>query len=221
MLESIFSSAELTLPNMLICSFASIIFGIGTACIYMYKNNYNRNFVITLSLLPAIVQTVIMLVNGSLGTGVAVLGAFSLVRFRSIPGGSREICSIFLAMALGLASSMGYLLFAAIFLLIVGAVTVTLTLSHFGDSALLERDLRITIPEDLDYCGIFDDLFAAFTKKSELIKVKTTNMGSLFELRYRIVLKNARAEKRFIDELRCRNGNLTIICGRASHGEEL
>lgn len=223
MLESIITSTStgvVTLQSLMACTIASIILGIGVAVVYMYKNEYNRNFVITLALLPAMVQVVISLVNGNLGTGVAVLGAFSLVRFRSVPGSAREISSIFFAMAIGLATAMGYILYAFAFLLIIGAMTILLTLIRFGDSRSKEKDLRITIPEDLDYTGIFDDLFAAYTRRAELLRVKTTNMGSLYELRYRIVLKDENTEKQLLDKLRCRNGNLTILCGRVATGKE-
>lgn len=219
MLESIITSTStgvVTLQSLMACTTASIILGIGVAGVYMYKNEYNRNFVITLALLPAMVQVVISLVNGNLGTGVAVLGAFSLVRFRSVPGSAREISSIFFAMAIGLATAMGYILYAFGFLFIIGAMTIMLTLMRFGDSCFQEKDLRITIPEDLDYTGIFDDLFAAYTRRAELLRVKTTNMGSLYELRYRIVLKDESTEKQLLDKLRCRNGNLTILCGRVA-----
>lgn len=223
MLESIITSTStgvVTLQSLMACTIASIILGIGVAVVYMYKNEYNRNFVITLALLPAMVQVVISLVNGNLGAGVAVLGAFSLVRFRSVPGSAREISSIFFAMAIGLATAMGYILYAFAFLLIIGAMTILLTLIRFGDSRSQEKDLRITIPEDLDYTGIFDDLFAAYTRRAELLRVKTTNMGSLYELRYRIVLKDENTEKQLLDKLRCRNGNLTILCGRVATGKE-
>lgn len=223
MLESIITSTStgvVTLQSLMACTIASIILGIGVAGVYMYKNEYNRNFVITLALLPAMVQVVISLVNGNLGTGVAVLGAFSLIRFRSVPGSAREISSIFFAMAIGLATAMGYILYAFAFLLIIGAMTILLTLIRFGDSHSQEKDLRITIPEDLDYTGIFDDLFAAYTRRAELLRVKTTNMGSLYELRYRIILKDENAEKQLLDKLRCRNGNLTILCGRVATGKD-
>lgn len=223
MLESIITSTStgvVTLQSLLACTIASIVLGIGVAGVYMYKNEYNRNFVITLALLPAMVQVVISLVNGNLGTGVAVLGAFSLVRFRSVPGSAREISSIFFAMAIGLATAMGYIIYAFAFLLIIGAMTILLTLIHFGDSRSQEKDLRITIPEDLDYTGIFDDLFAAYTRRAELLRVKTTNMGSLYELRYRILLKDDSTEKQLLDKLRCRNGNLTILCGRVATSKE-
>ncbi|MEL7568590.1 MAG: DUF4956 domain-containing protein [Dehalobacterium sp.] len=217
MLESIFSANaanSITLEGLLISTLASIVLGFGVALIYMYKSIYTKNFVVTLALLPAMVQIVIMLVNGNIGTGVAVMGAFSLIRFRSVPGNAREISSIFLAMAVGLATGMGYLGVAALFLIIVGIMTVLLFTSGFGDQMKSEKELKVTIPENLDYSGIFDDLFQKYTKYAELVKVKTTNMGSLYELQYHIVLSEQAGEKEFLDEIRCRNGNLNIVCGR-------
>jgi len=200
------------------CTFASLILGAICALIYMFKNPYTKGFVVTLTLLPAIIQLVIMMVNGNVGTGVAVMGAFSLVRFRSVAGSAREICSIFLAMAIGLATGMGYIGIAAIFLVIIGAANLLLTATPFGEQKKAEKMLKVTIPEDFNYTDLFDDLFKKYTAKSELIKDKTTNMGSLFELQYEIVLKNKEQEKQFLDEVRCRNGNLNIVCGRLPSG---
>lgn len=219
MLESIFSANAantITFHGLFISTLASIILGVGVAYIYMYKSVYTKNFVVTLALMPAMVQIIIMLVNGNIGTGVAVMGAFSLVRFRSVPGSAREISSIFLAMAVGLATGMGYLGVAALFLIIIGITTVLLFTSGFGEEMKGEKELKITIPESLDYSGIFDDLFKKYTKSAELVKVKTTNMGSLYELQYHIVLAAQTVEKEFLDEIRCRNGNLNIACGRVS-----
>ncbi|MBC8530891.1 DUF4956 domain-containing protein [Gehongia tenuis] len=218
MLNSILNNTaatSVTLPSLLLCILASLVLGVGIALIYMYKNVYSKNFVITLALLPAMVQIVIMLVNGNLGTGIAVMGAFSLVRFRSVPGSAREIGSIFFAMAVGLATGMGYLGIAFLFLVIVGLMTVLLVSIRFGEPRRREKELKITIPENLDYTGIFDDLFEKYTKSAELIRVRTTSMGSLYELSYHITLRKEGIEKEFIDEIRCRNGNLNIACGRA------
>ncbi len=227
MLESVFQSFLTTTPSgvvslqsLLLCTGVSILLGLGVAGIYMFRNSYHRNFVVTLALLPAMVQVVITLVNGNLGTGVAVLGAFSLVRFRSVPGGAREISSIFFAMAIGLATAMGYLFYALLFLLIIGACTVLLTVCRFGEQPGSARELKISIPEDLDYAGLFDDLFARYTRSARLLRVRTTNLGSLFELRYEIDLKDAKQEKEFLDQLRCRNGNLTIICSLTGIGRD-
>ena len=175
----------------------------------------------TLALLPAIVQVVIMLVNGNLGAGVAVAGAFSLVRFRSAPGTAREITALFLAMALGLATGMGYVVLAALFFAIAALAIWGLTALGFGRPAAAQRVLKITIPENLDYDGLFDDLLARYTKTHELIRVKTGSMGTLYELEYRITLPGGTVPKEFLDALRCRNGNLGISCGREVTKEAL
>lgn len=223
MLESILSNAAsaISLTQLLLCAGVSIVLGIGVSLVYMFQNTYSKSFVVTLALMPVMVQTVIMLVNGNLGAGVAVMGAFSLVRFRSVPGSAREIGSIFLAMALGLATGMGYLVFAFLLLVLVGCVSLLLTVTRFGEPAQTEKELKITIPENLDYAGIFDDLFAKYTKRAELLSVKTTNMGSLYELCYRVVLRSSAIEKGFLDAIRCRNGNLNIVCGRAAANREI
>lgn len=226
MLESLLSmsaaSTSISFAQILVNTIASIFIGLGAAYIYMYKNRYSKSFVVTLALLPAMVQIVIMIVNGNIGTGIAVMGAFSLVRFRSIPGSAREIGSIFFAMALGLATGTGLVVYAFMFLLIVGGMTLLLTNSSFGENKGIEKDLKITIPENLNYEGIFDDLFEKYTQSAELVQVRTTNMGSLFELSYRVAMDKKTSEKELIDQLRCRNGNLNIVCGRvASLKEEL
>lgn len=222
MLNSIlnYSAATLTPVQFLICCTVSVILGISLAAVHTYRNHCSRNFFITLALLPLIVQTVIMLVNGNLGTGVAVMGAFSLVRFRSVPGNSREINSIFLAMAVGLAVGMGYLWLASLLFLLIGFFTLLLLSLPEGKSARTEKELKITIPENLDYFGVFDEIFGSYTSQNELIRVKTVNMGSLYELQYKIKLKSQDLEKRFIDELRCRNGNLPIVCAKAASDKE-
>lgn len=219
MLNSILTET-ITWYSLLICTAASFILGIIGALIYMYKSTYTKGFILTLAVLPAVVQIVIMLVNGNLGTGVAVMGAFGLVRFRSAPGGAREIGSIFLAMALGLATGTGYITVAVIFLAMYALISILLISAKFGEGSPLEKELKITIPESLDYNGIFDDLFDEYTKKSDLIKVKTTNMGSLYELTYHIIVPDLSREKEFIDKIRCRNGNLNIVCGRVPVGKD-
>lgn len=187
----------------------------------MYKSRYTQSFVVTLAMLPAVVQVVIMLVNGNIGAGVAVAGAFSLVRFRSAPGTAREIGIIFLAMAIGLATGMGYVVLAVLFFLVMAVFMLAMSVLRFGGGNEHERELKITIPETLDYDGLFDDLFQKYTRSAELNKIKTTNMGTLYELDYRIVLKSERIPKAFLDELRCRNGNLNIVCGRVTSKEAL
>ena len=226
MLKTIFSSifadttAAFTLGQFLACTAASLILGLLIAVVYMYKSDCSKSFAVTLVLMPVIVQMVIMLVNGNLGTGVAVAGAFSLVRFRSAPGSAKEISSIFLAMAVGLATGMGFLGTAAVFTIVVEAVWFVLVQTGFGEKKEEEKVLRITIPESLDYTSVFDDIFAQYLRKCELVQVKTTNMGSLFKLEYRITFRAEGEEKKMIDQLRCRNGNLEILCSRAQTGRE-
>ena len=212
---------SITLTTFLICTGVSLAFGVLTALVYLFKNRCSQSFAVTLAVLPAIVQAVIMLVNGNIGAGVAVAGAFSLVRFRSAPGTAREIGAIFLAMAIGLATGMGYVTLAVLFFAIIGLFMLLLQFIRFGDGKKAERTLKITIPESLDYDGLFDDLFGQYTEKASLEKVKTSSMGTLFELEYAIVLKTAEIPKAFIDEIRTRNGNLNITCSKVSAKETL
>lgn len=207
-------------PQFLLCLFVSLAIGVFLALVYTYQAHYTQSFVITLALIPSIVCLVILLVNGSIGAGVAVAGAFNLVRFRSFPGSAKEIGAIFLAMGTGLAAGMGYLGYAVVSALILGCGSICYT--HFGfgipKNADRRKTLHITIPEHLDYTQVFDALLEQYTTKHEILSVKTTNMGSLFKLTYQITLKDSKEEKQFIDELRCRNGNLEIVVSRQETG---
>ena len=220
MLNSILGT-EITLSSFLICTGVSLLLGIGIALVAGYRSRSTQSLAVTLAILPAVVQAVITLVNGRIGAGIAVAGAFSLVRFRSAPGTAREIAAIFLAMAIGLATGMGYVGLAALLFLIVAGAMLALTAMRFGQKEDAGRILKITIPEDLDYDGLFDDLFERYTTAHTLEKVKTTNMGTLYELRYRITLRQEPVPKVFLDELRCRNGNLNITCCREESHESL
>lgn len=210
----------IAVPLFLACVAVSLLIGVFIAMVYSYKSNYTKSFLVTLAMLPAIVCVVIMMVNGNVGTGVAVAGAFSLVRFRSLPGTAKEIGTIFLAMSAGLITGMGYLGYAVLFSLIMGMIMLFYTKIGFGEKKMADeaRILRITIPEDLDYSGIFDDLFEKYTESASVLSVKTTNMGSMFKLTYQIMLKDIRQEKAFMDDLRCRNGNLEISMSRQESG---
>lgn len=222
MLDSIFlegSTMTLTASNFLLSFAISLALGFVIAGLYMFRSHYSKSFVMTLVMLPAVVQVVILLVNGNLGVGVAVAGTFSLVRFRSVPGTAREITSIFLAMAVGLAAGMGYLGIAVLLVVVLGAVSMILTITSFGDQRN-RKDLRITIPESLNYTDVFDDILKSYAKNWEMVQVKTTNMGSLYKLTYQIEMKDTSEEKKMIDELRCRNGNLEISCMTSSFGKE-
>ena len=223
MLNSIFNSVivgSVTITSFAYCTITSLVLGIIIALSHTYKTRYTQSFVLTLAVLPVVVQTVIMLINGNIGTGIAVAGAFSLVRFRSAAGTAKEIGSIFLAMTVGLTCGVGYLFIAAILAIIVSCITLLYLKLWAGSKKSEEKHLKITIPENLDYTDLFDDLMEQYTTRHELVRVKTTNMGSLFQLSYVIRLKDAKKEKQFIDELRCRNGNLDIICGKTEEGLE-
>ena len=206
------TTTGITLQAFLICIAAALVLGAVMAMVYCFRTPHSKSFVFTLALLPATVAVVIMMVNGNLGAGVAVAGAFSLVRFRSTPGTAKEIGAIFMSMAVGLACGMGYPGFGLIFAAIMCAVSLLYGLIGFGGrrNENLRRVLRITVPEDLDYPTIFDDLLEKYTAKAVLTDVKTTNLGSLNRLTYDLILRKAGTEKEFIDELRCRNGNLEI-----------
>lgn len=205
--------------DFLLCLGTSLALGILLALTYTFKNEHTRSFIVTLALLPAVVCVVIMMVNGNIGAGVAVAGAFSLVRFRSAPGTAKEIVTIFLAMAAGLITGMGYLGFAALFTLImcIAFIVYNLITGTHTPGAALDRVIKITIPEDLDYTNVFDEIFNEYTKKNQLVKVKSTNLGSMFRLTYLVTLRNALLEKEMIDRIRERNGNLEIMVSRTEY----
>lgn len=230
MLESTFSSVfgtaeslvgAVSAADFLLCCVFSVVLGAACAGVYMFRHSYSKNFVVTLALLPLIVQMVITLVNGNLGAGIAVMGVFNLVRFRSIPGSAKDIGSVFLAMAIGLATGMGFIALAVLFTVIVGIANVVYVLSPFGKQKAPEKMLKITIPEDLEYDGVFDGVLARYTDEHELVEVQTTNMGSLFLLEYAVRMKEPGVEKRMIDEVRCLNGNLKVVLGRAAASKEV
>ena len=203
---------------------AALVLGAVIALVYTIRGDYTKSFVVTLALLPAMVTAVILMVSGSLGAGVAVAGTFSLVRFRSAPGSAREIGAVFLSMAAGLACGMGCPLAAAVLTLAVSAVYLGYMFSSFGEKrgGDLRKTLQITVPEDLEYGGIFDDLFSEYTTQARMTRVKTTNLGSLNRLTYEITLRRPGVEKAFLDALRCRNGNLEIsLAERSAEGCEL
>ena len=223
MLESILTTTtDLTIAQYLILTGVSLLLGLISALVYMHRNTYTKGFVLSLVLLPTVVQTVILLVSGNLGAGVAVAGTFSLVRFRSVPGGAREIAAIFTAMAIGLATGMGYIAVAALLTVAVGLASLVMIHLRFGEQDANKRRLRVTMPEDLDYTKVFDDVFSQYATQVELKKVKTTNLGSMFELQYDLTLRDPEQEKPFLDAIRTRNGNLNIMLSRTpGNNEEL
>ena len=215
------TSTTLSYANMAACTAVSLVLGLVIALCYMYcSEKKSKSFIITLAALPILVQAVIMLVNGNLGTGVAIMGAFSLIRFRSVAGSAREIGAVFFAMTVGLATGMGYVGFAVIITAVVALLFLVLTKIGFGGNGTADKHLKVTIPENLNYDGMFDDLFAEYLSEVSLEKVKTTNLGSMFEVSYLIKFKKDGSEKGFIDAIRVRNGNLPIVCAKVSAGAE-
>ena len=218
MLDSFFSGLyngstdSITAPLYLTLTFSALLLGAALALVYRRNNRCSRSFAVTLATLPAVVSTVILMVSGSIGAGVAVAGTFSLVRFRSAPGTGKEIAAVFTSMAIGLACGMGCPGLALLFTGIMCLADLFYSRIRFGESGSesLDRSLHITVPESLEYAEIFDDVFAEYTSRAKLTRVKTTNLGSLNRLSYDITLRESGSEKKLIDALRCRNGNLEI-----------
>ena len=209
----------MSITAFLICELSALVLGFLAALVFTRGEQHSGAYAQTLALLPPVVALVIMMVNGNIGAGLAVAGTFALVRFRSAPGSAKEITGIFFTVAIGLACGMGYVGYAAVFFVIVAFCTLLLARLHFGEPAGSHRQLKITIPENLDYEGLFDDLFEKYTRSHELMRVRTTNMGTLYELVYTIELRDQDKTKEFIDAIRCRNGNLNISCGREAERE--
>ena len=220
MLDGIFASlytTSVTAPVFLAVCLLSVALGFGIALAYRNISGESGTMISALTVLPFLVQLVILLVNGNLGAGVAVAGAFSLVRFRSVPGSARDIMAIFLAMTVGLCCGMGY---CALAVLATVVTCILLLLQGWQEANAGARDIRVTIPENLDYNSLFSDLFAEYTASSKLLRVKTVNMGSLYSLHYRVTLKDEGKEKELLDAMRCRNGNLEISCGIAADNRQ-
>ena len=221
MFNSIFdtSTNALDITSILICSAVAITLGLVIAFTHLKTSRTSKNFLITLTILPLLVMVVMLMVNGSLGTSIAILGAFSLVRFRTIPGNSKEIASVFFAMAIGLALGMGHILFAAVVTAIVVILEIILGKTKIFNLSAQPQTLEITVPEDLDYTHAFDDIFKKYTTSAELVRSKTTNMGSLYQLSYEVYLKKTANEKAFLDAVRVKNSNLKVLLSHVSKEE--
>ena len=206
-------SMPMTIWQFLMCVITALVLGVLASLVFSVRRQQTNSLASAIALLPAVVTVVIMMVNGNIGAGLAVAGTFALIRFRSAPGSARDITGLFFAVAIGLSCGMGYLAVAAVFFVIFSAAVLLLTFTGFGENSAA-RQLKITIPENLDYDNLFDDILEKYTISYELIRVRTTNMGTLFELTYTVILKEKSISKQFIDELRCRNGNLNVICSR-------
>jgi uncharacterized membrane protein YhiD involved in acid resistance len=216
--DSIIGSADsIGLQDFLICIGFALAVGFVISLMYIYRNSHSDSFALTVALLPSIVCVVIMVVSGDIGAGIAIAGAFSLVRFRSAPASAKEIAIIFLAMATGLLIGMGFLAYAGLFAIIVCLVILAATSMNFGKprTRSSEKELLITIPEDLDYGSEIDGLLSEYTSECELVSVRSTNMGSMFKLKYNVTLKDEAQQKELIDKIRVRNGNLEVALMRA------
>ncbi len=207
-----------TVAVFLLCLATALVCGVLCALAAAYRTYTTKSFLISLILLPMIISTVIMMVNGNIGTGVAVMGAFSLVRFRSVPGKAKDIATIFLAMTAGLACAAGYIAIALLFTVIVCVVIVVL--AHIPMGTQRTMDLQITVPETLHISDAFGDIFATYTKSCRLVRTKTANMGSLYKLFYKVQLKDKNQVQEMIDALRVRNGNLEISLAEAEDSIE-
>lgn len=221
MFQTILRQQQPTAFSFFLCLLIAFVCGVAIAITYMNTGTFTKNFVQTLVVMPILVSVVMIMINGSLGTSVAILGAFGLVRFRSMQGSSREISYIFFVMAVGLSTGTGYIFFTILYVILLCALLYGMYYLKFGEKQTVEKELRITIPENLDYMGIFDDIFQKYTSSNQLIRVKTTNLGSMYELCYFVTINNPLNEKEMIDEIRCKNGNLNIVCGYREQKDEL
>ncbi|MCI3918079.1 DUF4956 domain-containing protein [Streptococcus intermedius] len=212
--NDVFTGTTINPASMFGAISIALVLGLILAKVYQYKTIYSKSFMMTLVMLPTLIAIVIFLVNGSLGAGVAVMGAFSLIRFRSAPGGAKELLAIFLAMTIGIAVGMGYLIFASVFTIIMSVVMLLLETVNFGQMKHSMRQVTVVIPESLDYETVFDDIFQKATNYIELANVKTSDMGSLFKIKYIVQLNGTMTEKELMDALRTRNGNLEIAISR-------
>lgn len=211
----------LNVETVLICAAVAILLGIIVAFTHMKTSKTTKGFAITLATLPLLVMAVMIMINGNLGTSIAILGAFSLIRFRSIQGDAKELLSIFFVMMIGLALGMGHVLFAIVITIIAVAIILIFSFTHFLEPNTYNRSLKIVIPEDLDYDEVFDDIFKKYTKKAELVKTKTMNMGSLYKLTYDVTLKKGIKEKEFLDEIRVKNCNLKVLLSHPEIEKEM
>ena len=216
---SIFANS-LTVGSFLLAIITSMVLGVVLSLVVMYKNKYTKSFISALVLIPAIETVVIMLVNDNLGIGLTVAGSFALIRFRSVKGNARELAAVFMAMTIGIICGTGYLMVAVLFTLVLCVAMFLLTVLNFGEQPKSERVLRITIPESLNYDEVLDEVLEKYTDNYELERVKTLSLGSLFRLDYNVTLKKGTSIKQMIDELRTRNGNLEIVCSKASVNRE-
>lgn len=216
-----FTSNGLSIPTVLIAAAAAVVLGLALALTHKKTAETSKSFLITLTVLPVLVMAVMIMINGNLGTSIAILGAFSLIRFRSIAGRARDLLAIFAAMMIGLALGMGHILFATVIMVIYIVANMILSYTNLLEPDPTRRILKVVIPEDLDYEEVFDDIFKKYTLRAKLVRTKTMNMGSLYKLTYDIQLKRGTKEKVFLDEIRVKNMNLKVLLSEPTYEEEV
>lgn len=223
MFNSIFDSTTtgLSITTGLICAGVALLLGVVIAITHMKTSQTTKGFLTTLATLPLLVMAVMIMINGNLGTSIAILGAFSLIRFRSIQGQAKDLLSVFFAMMIGLACGMGHILFAVVITIIAVVAIIFFSYTHFLEPNKKQRILKIVIPEDLDYEEVFEEIFKKYTSRADLTRMKTMNMGSLYKLTYDITMKNGVKEKDFLDEIRVKNCNLKVLLSHPCMEEEI
>lgn len=215
------STSGLEISTALISAVVALVLGIALAITHSKTSQTTKGMMITLAILPVLVMAVMIMINGNLGTSIAILGAFSLIRFRSIAGRAKDLLAVFAAMMIGLACGMGHVLFATIIMIIYIIATIIFTYTHFLEPDRHERVLKIVIPEDMDYEEVLEDTFKKYTSRHHLVRMKTMNMGSLYKLTYDVKIKHGVKEKEFLDEIRVKNMNLKVLLSEPCCEEEI
>ena len=223
MFNSIFdpTSAGLEITTALIAAGVALVLGIALAITHKLTSQTTKGFLITLATLPLLVMAVMIMINGNLGTSIAILGAFSLIRFRSLQGHAKDLLAVFFAMMIGLACGMGHILFGTVITIIAILAIVLFTYTRFLEPDRHERVLKIVIPEDMDYDEVFDSIFKKYTSYHRLVRMKTMNMGSLYKLTYDVKIKHGVKEKDFLDAIRVKNMNLKVLLSEPLSEEEV
>ena len=223
MFNSIFdsSTAGLEITSALISATVALALGVALAITHSKTSQTTKGMMITLAILPVLVMAVMIMINGNLGTSIAILGAFSLIRFRSIAGRAKDLLAIFAAMMIGLACGMGHVFFATVVMAIYIVATVLFAYTNILEPDRHERVLKVVIPEDLDYEDVFEDIFKKYTSRHHLVRMKTMNMGSLYKLTYEVKLRHGVKEKAFLDEIRVKNMNLKVLLSEPCCEEEI
>lgn len=227
MLETIIQSTDgssLTIVNTFIVMIAALILGLMISLVYMRttkKSGYSPSFTITLIMLPVIISIIILLVGNNVARAFSLAGAFSLIRFRSAPGEPKDIAYVFFTLAVGLCCGMGYIGYAVIFTMALCFVMLVLDTTKFAMPKTKAMKLKIIVPEDLNYEGVFDEVLKNYSKTYFIETIRTRDFGALFELNYSIELLEGVNQKQLIDDLRCRNGNLNITLTLNAQSEKI